>query len=52
MKTLTGTNQTIPKKVAEDGVYERQSADDVPHSVIHSCSPKPTLKCKTEQYKF
>ena len=29
-----------------------QCTDDVPHSVIHSCSQKILLKCKTDPYKF
>ena len=44
--------QTRPKKIAEGGVCTRQRADDVPRSVIHSCSRKASLKCKTDPYKF
>ena len=30
----------------------RESADDVPRSVIHSCSRKASLKCKTDPLNF
>ena len=38
---------TRPKKIAEDGVYMR-----VTPSVMHSCSRKASLKCKTDPYHF
>ena len=44
------TNQ--PKEIAEGGVCTRQPVDDVLRSIIHSCSRKAMLKCKTDPYKF
>ena len=43
-------DQTRPKKIAEGGVCTRELADDVPRSVIHSCSRKALLKCKTDPF--
>ena len=40
--------QTRPKKIAEGGICTCERADDVPCSVIHSCSRKALLKCKTD----
>ena len=41
-------DQTRPKKIAEGGVCTRERANDVPRSVIHSCSRKLLLKCKAD----
>ena len=43
-------DQTRPKKIAEGGVCMREHADNVPRSVIHSCSRKALLKCKTDPF--
>ena len=47
---LDRPDQTRPKKIAEGGVCTRECADDVPRSVIHSCSRKALLKFKTDPF--
>ena len=44
--------KTRPKKIAEGIVCTPESADDIPRSVIHSCSRKASLKCKQIPLNF